>query len=188
MPEKSDIIGFAISAVGNDRYMFKGASQPPRCSGCQRILDPTWIDPKFTLRAGRRYDASYTYDSCLIVSDNFRVAAREAEGVTYLRLPQEPGFYRLDISRAAQLSFDTARRHTTFTEYCETCESFTQVAGATPAFLIDPPTPLFDHFMRTDIEFGSYDELGPLPLIGPGLAEKLRKANLTGLEFHAISS
>jgi hypothetical protein len=40
--------------------------------------------------------------------------------------------------------------------------------------------------MRTNIEFGSGDELSPLVLVGPGLADALRRGRLVGLDLMPI--
>ena len=62
-----------------------------------------------------------------------------------------------------------------FGGFCDGCRCFTEVAGATPAFLVDPPVPLPDEILRTDIEFGTGDELRPLIVVGTGVAEALHQ-------------
>lgn len=56
------------------------------------------------------------------------------------------------------------------------------VAGATPAFL-RVNQPLLDQLFRTDVEFGSGNEQHPLIVMGPGVAERLRNADLLGIDL-----
>ena len=86
------------------------------------------------------------------------------------------------------LSFDAERRRTSRTEFCAACRRFTEVAGATPALLVDPPVPLPDEFMRTDIEFGSGDELHPLVIVGNEVAAAMRRAKLRGLKLEPVDN
>ncbi len=178
------VIGYVVFGPDNDTYMFQGDAQPARCATCRFVLDHGWVDPSYKLKPGRRPDVSYTYDGCLIVSDNFRAAAKGFAGGTYLSLPSQRGWSILLATRT--VTFDTERRETSFDEFCDGCGRFTQVDGATPPFLLDPPVPLPDEFMRTDIEFGSGDELSPLVLVGPGLADALRRGRLVGLDLMPI--
>jgi hypothetical protein len=127
---------------------------------------------------------SFTYDGCLIVSDNFRVAAKRFAGAVYTPLPSQRGWFRLSVEQS--VTFDIERRRTRFTKWCDECERWTQIAGATPVMLVDPPCPLPDQFLRTDQVFGSNDEQHPLTLIGPGVAQALSNARLRGLELEPI--
>jgi hypothetical protein len=146
------------------------------------VTDRGWIDPGF--KPGRiDLDASYTYDGYLIVSERFRSLAA-GDGVRFHELPSAPGFYSVVVDNVVQ--FDTARRRTTFERRCRECDRFFVVAGATPVFL-KVTEPLPDTLHRTDIEFGTGDEQHPLIIIGPGLAEALRAASLTGVDLRPVS-
>ena len=70
---------------------------------------------------------------------------------------------------------------------CDSCGVPTEAAGATPAFLTGSPV-LADAFFRTDVEFGSGDEMRPLLLVGTGVAESLGHQRLTGLELMPIEA
>jgi len=148
------------------------------------VLDHSWVDPSFALRAGHTPDVSFTYDGCLIVSDQFRAAINDFAGASFVPLPSQPGWSLL--LAGPQVTFDSDRRKTRFTEFCEECRRFTSVAGATPVFLVDPVIPLPDEVMRTDVEFGTGDELHALVLVGPGVADRLRREHLAGLDLAPI--
>ena len=162
--------------------MYGGDAQPPRCDACGFVLDHAWVDPSFA--AAHLLDVSFTYDGCLIVSDRFRAAVERFPGVSFVPLPSQTGWSLLLSTRP--IAFDSERRRTRFGRYCEGCCRFTEVAGATPVFLVDPPIPLPDEIMRTDIEFGSGDELRPLIVVGPGVAEAIKHEGFTGLDLVPI--
>jgi hypothetical protein len=145
------------------------------------VNDRAWIDPAFELR-NTRFDASYTYDGYLIVSRRFRAIA-ETPGALFIDLPSCPGFYSLVIDNLVQ--FDAVRRKTTFEQPCAECGRFFVVAGAKPAFLMISSA-LDDALYRTDLEFGTGDEQHPLVVMGPGLAERLREANLAGVDLQPV--
>jgi hypothetical protein len=171
-------IGFALSAPDNDSYMLSDEGAYPACPTCGLATDRTWIDPEFRPAVGR-FDASYTYDGYLIVSERLRSVA-ESPQARFISLPSAPGFYSLVIE--AVVPFDVERRNTVFEKPCATCGRFYAVAGATPVFLkLEDPVP--DELFRTDVEFGTGNEQCPIPVLGQGLAERLRSANLAGVEL-----
>ena len=177
-------IGYLLSAEDNDGFMFQGDEQPPGCPHCGFVTDRSWVNPSFRLAPRHAVDVSYTYDGCLIVSDRFRVVASRFSGADYTPLPSQPGWCVMTALQT--VPFDSRRRKTRYEDWCSACERWTQVAGATPVFLVDPPTPLPDRFLRTDVEFGSGDEQHPLVLVGPGLARALDDKALSGLEMMKI--
>jgi hypothetical protein len=176
------VLGYVISGPDNGTHMFAGDAQPPRCDGCGVVTDFTWVDPAHSVPSNTP-DVSFTYDGRLIVSDAFRAIARRYAGAKFTPLAAA-GFWLLTAD--APVAFDAVRRKTQFSDFCESCRRFTVVAGATPAFLVDP-NPLLNHFVRTDVEFGSRDELHPLVLVGPTLGDVLAEAGLTGLYLTPIS-
>lgn len=148
------------------------------------MRSPDWIDPSFTLPAGRRLDASYTFDGRLVVSDRFRSASKAFAGARFLPLPSLGGWYLLVVTDT--VPFDAVRRATHFGPVCQSCHTPSEVAGALPAFLTDSPV-VRDAFFRTDVEFGFGDELGPLVVIGRAVGDALAGHRLTGLELHPIA-
>jgi hypothetical protein len=175
------MIGYVLGAPDNGSFMLVEDSLAPRCSSCGLVADLGWINPRFDLR-DKRFDASYTYDGYLIVSERFRVVA-DAAGGRYIELPSIPGFYSLVVDRV--VPFDSARRGTIFERPCEECGRFYVVAGATPAFLL-VDGPLSDDFFRTDVEFGTGDEQTSLIALGAELAATLRAADLAGVDLEEI--
>lgn len=165
--------------------MYGGDASPPRCRECGYVRSPEWIDPAFTLPPGHRPDVSFTYDGRLIVSDNFRAACKSFQGTTFRPLPALPGWHLLLANDV--VAFDVVRRQTRFGPTCSSCRTPSEAAGATPAFLTGSPV-LADAFFRSDVEFGSGDEMHPLLLVGTGVAETLGRQRLTGLELMPIDA
>jgi hypothetical protein len=174
-------VGFVLSAPDNDSYMLRGTTQYPACSTCGLVCDREWIDPAFEVQ-DTRFDASYTYDGYLIVSERFR-AITDTPGAHFIDLPSSPGFYSLVIANV--VPFDAVRRKTLFEQPCEECDRFFVVAGAKPAFVM-VSSALADRLYRTDVEFGTGNEQHPLVVMGPGLAARLRKENLTGVHLQPV--
>lgn len=126
---------FSLSGPDNDSSMLVNAPASGRCASCGRLLDSGWIDPLFLI-AERRFDLSFTYDGYCIVSERFRSVVAD-RGARYVPLPSEPSFFAL-FSRQ-RVPFDAARRQTRFTNRCSECGRWHDVAGATPAFLLEDP-------------------------------------------------
>jgi hypothetical protein len=150
----------------------------PRCPKCGVKTDRYWIDPGFVLRK-RGFDASYTYDGYLIVTERLR-SLLEKGTARFLTLPSEPGFHVLVAEEV--VPFDSGRRQTRFEQWCDLCERYAVVAGATPAFL-DVSRPLPGWVYRTDIEFGSGNEQHPLTVVGPGTADRIRLGGFAGIDL-----
>ena len=168
-------IGFMLDAPDNDSFMLGGDMPHPACPECGFKTNPEWIDPSF--RPTRtRYDASYTYDGYLIISEAFR-AVVAGPGVVCVPLPSAPGFYSVVVQD--MVPFDSVRYGTEFEDWCDECRRFTTVAGATPVFL-KVSEPLEDKLFRTDVEFGTGDEQHPCVIMGAGLAQRLRDARFAG--------
>jgi hypothetical protein len=161
---------FLLRGPDNHSYMYQGDARPPRCDECGAVQDPRWIDPSFVL-TNRTYDASYTYDGCLIVSERFRASIGGEAGVEVVELP-ENGYYQMVVGRTVR--FDARRRGTRFENLCASC-GFRDVAGATPVFLAEA---VDTGVAATDVLFGSGDEQHPLVILAADAAARLRQACL----------
>lgn len=176
------IAGYRLDVVDNDSYMLRAGLPYPACINCGFVTDREWIDRDFQLNK-QNFDASYTYDGYLIVSDRFRSLA-EGRGARFVRLPSQPDFYSCRVD--ALVRFDAVKRGTRFEDYCDVCHRYRSVAGATPVYLHDP-LPLDAGFVRTDIEFGTGNERHPIILVGSRFAEGcLMNSGLTGLSLMPI--
>ena len=154
----ADIIAYSMSAVDGDSYYFEDASASVFCPGCGSCVDDSYVPS--SLRVGRPvYDACYTYDCRLIVSQKFKdFHDRHGCGPAEFRLVnRKPRWYMFRPTRV--LKFDAERRGTRFMDHCSTCDQYESVVGATPAFLRNLCGPIGNGFYRTDLEFGS----GPTP-------------------------
>jgi hypothetical protein len=178
----TSVLGYLLLAHDNGSHMYGRDSTAPRCSECGFIVDRTVLDPGFRLRR-RTMDVSFTYDHCCVVSERFR-SETLGLGASFQALIEEPGFYTMNVD-SDPIRFDSEARHSAFDAWCCGCERFTQVAGLTPVYLVDWE-PLPERFSRTDVSFGSGDELSPAFLVGPILAQRLRKLNFRGLELEPI--
>ncbi len=96
----------------------------------------------------------------------------------------DPGLYLLNVSNV--VSFDAERRKTRFEQFCDGCERFRSVAGATPAFLRGVDTPLPDGIYRTDVEFGSDDGRHPVLIVSAGVRDMLRREAKKGVDFKPV--
>ena len=173
---------YVLSAPDNDSHMLTHAPESMRCGSCGRSLDPRWVDPAFRLRQ-TAWDASFTYDGYLIVSEKFREVVGD-RGAYYLDLPSEPSFFVL--RPAATVRFDAVRRRTTFENFCRACDRYHDVTGATPAFLRSAPPP--DELRGTDVEFGNGDEQHPLVIVGREVADELQTSRLNGVELERVAN
>jgi hypothetical protein len=169
-----------LSAPGNDTYMLSGDAPHPACPECGFVVNHDWVDPGFGLTR-KQYDASFTYDGYLIVSQAFRNAADDRD-LKYTALPSAPGFYALQV--VPVLRFDVERRETRFLGLCQQCGRYAQVVGATPVFLLDEPDEPTHDFYRTDHEFGSFDGKHPVILVTDQMSDRL--SHLRGFDLVPI--
>ena len=177
---------FDISCEDNLSWMYRGQSHG-RCDKCGLLLDRTTANPNFELK-NKAFDLSSTYDNRLIASDRFRRFCDDSgySEVAYVDLPSEPGWYMLLVDPMRMLEFDSSRRRTRFGPICDQCEQYSYAAGAHPAYLKGVEQPLLDGFYRSDIEFGSGDELSPLLFCGIETKEKLLRANFRDIDFEPV--
>ena len=175
-----DLLGFDLDGPDNGSHMYQGAARPPACAACGLLWKGTWTDPAFQLGI-KYFDFSSTYDHALIVSERFKRFAEQFPGAQFHDLASVDGFYMMTATPVVR--FDSVETGTRFEDLCEHCGRHQQVAGATPGFVLDPiPT----GFSRTDVEFGSYNELSPGILVDPATAIKLTAQRFHGLELHAV--
>jgi len=106
--------------------------------------------------------------------------------MTFVPLPADRDFFVLRLSKV--LPFDAERRGTRFEDPCPTCQAFYNVIGATPVFLRGITEPIEEGFFRSDLEFASGHEQGPLILVGIGTAEKLKEQNFQKYAQYAVKA
>jgi hypothetical protein len=128
-----------------------------------------------------KYDASYSYDGVLVVTERFREVV-EAKGITSLEFRPLQG--RLFSARSnTSVQFDAVLQGTRFIKRCDTCGNYESVVGATPISLLSGETIPERGFVRTDLEFGSSDEKSSKELCGDEAAREIQKAGLRGVDL-----
>lgn len=168
---------------------FSGADHTARrCNVCGNLVSK-WEEPllRFIVNE-RRYDIGSTYDGVVIVSGRFIQVylKQKLMGLVFTQLPDDSHFFSIQAKRC--VAYDSDRRKTRFMSFCEACGQFDTVVGATPAYF-RPGTIVEDReFVRSDLEFGSGDEKGPLLVCGELAARALRDARLRGLELLPVAS
>ncbi len=157
-----------------------------RCSACGGLL-AKWDEPLrgLTLRK-RKYDISETYDGVTVVSERFKsvYAVSGLSGLSFRQLANDAEFFAVQAVRI--VLFDSERRSTRFLAFCSTCKRYASVIGATPAYIKAGCAVAANEFVRTDLEFGSGDEKGPLLICGGHAAEVLRHEKLKGVDLHVV--
>ena len=176
---------YILSAHDNDIYLFRRREDVRRCPRCSELL-AKWDEDLRAAPTRRvpKLDVSYTYDGVMVCSSRF-VRAVESSGLIDLAIrPLWKGFSW--VMPTLVVRFDPERRGTRFENLCPSCGRFESVIGATPAFLQPGESVAENGFARTDLEFGSNDEKGPLIICGAYSAEVLKIARLTGIEIEPI--
>ena len=182
-----DIIGYKLSAVDGDGYYFENAPATVFCPDCGSCVDDSYVP--LSLRLGRSvYDACYTYDGRLIVSQKFKdFHDRHSCGPAEFRIVnRKRRWYMFRPTRV--LEFDAERRGTRFRRYCAACGRYYAVVGANPVFLGDVRGPIGEGFYRTDLEFGSGRGKEPLVIMGLATYPLLLKEKLKGLDWKLIQT
>jgi hypothetical protein len=176
---------YTIYGQDNDLYFFQGRADVARCPACGQ-LTRKWSEDLLVVPIAKRVrlDASYSYDGVFVVSNRFKevYAAGQMTGLQFS--PLSNGMHWIMPTRT--VAFDAAARGTRFERKCGVCHSYAAIAGAAPAFLIQPVTVAPLELVRTDIEFGSGDEQSPVVVCGERAASLLRDAALTGLDIEAV--
>jgi hypothetical protein len=179
------LIAYSVNAYFNDSFMLPDNNDYPRCIVCGCKLHEPFVNKDFKLKK-KAFDISSTYDGFKIVSEKFKTIILEL-GIAEVRfeiLPQLEGFYIFSANHI--LEFDSARRHTKFEDYCETCMRYKSIAGATPAFLKDIKEPIDYGIFRTDILFGGCNEKHPLLIFGINTYKHLKKQKIKGMDAKEV--
>lgn len=174
-----------LSGHNNGYYFFYGREDVKRCPACKSLLDK-WNEDLACVPIPRapKYEISYSYDGVLVVTQRFREVV-EGAGITGLVFtPLQRGLFAIRAS--STIAFDPVRRQTRFEGRCESCGTYTQVAGATPAYFMPGATLPPMGFARTDIEFGSNDGKSPMEICGDEAAKVLRAAKFRSLELWRV--
>jgi hypothetical protein len=155
------------------RFGVDGVPHPSTCGRCGRKTDTDYISPTFRVRR-RNEDLVATCDGYVLASRRLRdYCVRQAlPGVAFASLPADDEFFCLRSNRIVQ--FDAEARRTRFENFCEDCRGFYNVIGATPTFLKRGAASLSAGFYRTDLEFGSGPEQGPLIIVAEPTGRQLR--------------
>lgn len=173
---------YRLSAQDNGLYFFYDRPDVKRCQVCRALLKK-WEEVLAGVPIVKppKYDASYSYDGVLVVTERFRKSV-EARGITGLEFRPLRG--NLFAARSGiSVQFDAVRRGTRFEKQCESCGQYESVIGATPIYLLSGEKIPEKGFVRTDLEFGSSDEKAPKELCGDEAARELQKAGLRGVDL-----
>jgi len=181
------VTGYSLSKEDNDTIAFGDRFDVKRCPGCVNISDKWASMPEGVRIQTRSFDLSSTYDGVAIASRRFRKFVREngITGVVFRELPSDPLFFQVLATRVVK--FDFERRQTIFEELCPVCGRYYAIAGATPAYLLPGERVDPMEFVRTDIEFGTGDEQGPLLICGLKAGELLRDSGLAGFYLKEVT-
>lgn len=177
---------FKLSAEDNDLIFFGDRHDVKRCPACSALLDK-WNEDlsRVPIRRAPKYDVSYSNSGVYVVTKRFRTCV-EGNSLTGLEFtPLQTGLF--SIRPKVSVPFDATRRGTQFLKQCQVCGQYESVVRASPVFLAGNTVIPERGFVRTDLEFGSFDEKHPLVLCGSEAAEVLRGANLKGLMLTANS-
>jgi len=176
----------------NNLYFFEGRTDVKRCPVCKELL-AKW-EEDLTVnhlvvpiqRRKKKYDISSSYDGVEVVSRRFK-ELYEHSAMTGLRFV-DLGDEAFAIRATNVVAFDAERRGTSFHKKCEACGRYESVTGATPVYLL--PGEIVPHmgFARTDLEFASGDEKGPLLLCGDEVAKILWAAKLKGIVLQKVKT
>ena len=180
------IIGFVVSGPDNGSVGVLKQQASWTCPVCglpKNKLDH--VDPELRVKR-RNLDLSFTFDNLPVVSRKLKECCLRARlsGIDFVELESDPDFFILNPT--GQFVFDTVARKTRFLNRCDACGQHESVVGALPAFLKDVPGPIADGVFRTDVEFGSGVERGPLLIVGARTRERFERENLVGLEYSPI--
>lgn len=187
--DDSYMLGDDTHVPSEDRYLFhdwrfgkSGVPHPATCGMCGRKTRADFVDAAFRVKKRRR-DVTATYDGYVIVSQrlvDFGLAhACELDGL--VELPGDRGFYWFRPSRTLAFAATTSNP-------CPTCHAFYNVIGPQPVFCQELRGPLAPGFYRSDLEFGSGPEQGPVIVVGAETGDALRRARLSGLHLRPLSA
>lgn len=186
MRMRKNEIAYFIYGPDNGGSFFSEA--PPRlfCERCGVPLPESLQYAPRRLQVENVYPFSYTYDNRAICTRAFMEMCLRFDpvGVRFTPVSQDPELFWLMPIRILKL--DYKRRQTKFDEWCEKCNRFAQVAGASPGFSARPVLDYPEGFYRTDVAFGSGREQAPAVIVGPRLKEHIDQQNYPGVYFKPI--
>jgi len=84
------------------------------------------------------------------------------------------------------LELDYKRRETKFDGWCEKCNRFAEVAGASPGFSKNSVLEYPGGFYRSDVAFGSGREQVPAVIVGPQLKEHIEQQKYKAVYFKPV--
>lgn len=177
------VVAYVLLGPDNDSYMYRTWQEAPRCAICNAVLDHSALNPDFELKRDV-YDASFTYDGACIVSELAKRIIGALEGTNLVRLRKHAGFYLLNVTSTVE--FDAERRKTRFEKFCQGCQRFRAVAGATPAYVRGHSSALPSGIYRTDVEFGSDDERHPLLMVSSDVRDQLLREAYKGVRLEPV--
>ncbi len=181
------IIGYNLSGPDNDSHMYYHAAGLPVCPQCGYKMNSEYINPDLRIKR-RKYDFSFTYDNCAIVSLKFKefCIRNGYSEIEFQKLPADSAFFLLAIRNV--LDFDVEKANTRFLKFCPACNRYESVVGIAPFCLKNIHMPLEDNFYRTNLEFGSGNEKNPGIIVGVDTYSKLKREQFTGLEYARIEA
>ena len=169
----------------NGLYFFHGRTDVSRCESCNALIRKWKEDLSVVpVRKKIRFDVSCSYDGVKVVSPKFREVYEENKmfGLKFTELSN--GYCAIMPERIVK--FDAVTRKSRFENQCATCGNYESVVGAKPAFLVRPVNIEPLEFVRTDLEFASNDEKGPLIICGEAAGEILAISHLAGIDLYAV--
>jgi len=180
------LIGYSIVGEDNDTFMFDNATMYNKCSKCGIINDKT--NTTFLNKLNKRYDFSYTYDGCCIVSKKFKEFCykNNYKGIKFKEISNAHDYFLFVVDNV--LKFDVVKSNIKFEKFCNVCKRYYSITPAYPIILNEKNKVLKDSFYRTDIEFGSGNEQSPVIIIGIETWRKLKKNMFSGLYAEKIYS
>ena len=181
------IIGYCITGSDNNCNMYQDAFDVKKCNKCGYVTDFEYVNP--TMKIKRRvYDFSYTYDGRSIVSLKFKefCIRKNLTGIRFLDLPNDKDFFYMIVDNIVK--FDYKKAKTRFETYCDECKMYRQVAGVGffPLILDNKESELKRGIYSTDINFGSYNELGPLIIVSNDIYKEMKEEKLKGISYEKI--
>lgn len=176
------VVAKIIFDADNNTFMHKVyPNLCPKCGYSTKIE----INEFFRLNK-RKYDVSATWDSFPIVSQRFKdfCEVEGFENIKFLSFRIEPDFYSYTINKI--FSLDYVRRNVVFNKFCDVCNRYEEIIGATPSFIEQGFVIQENSFYRSEFEFGGFNRKFPLTIVSLDVAEKLKKQKFRGLYFEDV--
>lgn len=170
----------------NDSFIFGGA---PHCPDCTRVLDDTWVDPRFE-PVVTGFDVSVTLDGCVVASSAFVAACEGVAGVSFTPIPAAPELSVVRVERTVRLDPFENRIRTGST--CRECGGPRFAVRSGPLRLAAREV-LQPGFSRSDLTFGDTADfgrdhpirLGPVIVADEATVRMLKAADLRGIHVLA---